>query len=215
MERSATNHVFIDFENVQAVDLASPIDKPLSLVLLVGEKQKTLKIDLVEHLLRRAAHVQLVRLGASGKNALDFALAYHLGRAVAADPTGFFHVISRDKGFDPLIAHLKQQHTRVFRHDTFSALHTLSAKPTPPAPTPALIAAPPIAAIKDRVSEFIDNLKRNAANRPKRKTTLLAHLNSHFGGALNASELDSKFELVRKITGLEIDAKGAVTYPVF
>ncbi|ATC63077.1 hypothetical protein CMV30_03400 [Nibricoccus aquaticus] len=65
------------------------------------------------------------------------------------------------------------------------------------------------------MAEFIDNLKRNASNRPKRKATLLSHLKSHLGGTLSESELASKFELLRTRTGLVIDAKGAVTYPVF
>jgi hypothetical protein len=212
MERSSINYVFIDFENVQEVDLAVPGDKPLSITLLVGEKQKTLKTDLVEQLLKRAAQVQMVRLGASGKNALDFALAYHLGRAVATDPTGFFHIVSKDKGFEPLIAHLKQQHIRVYRHDAFSAISSLTAtKPTVVSP----VSAPALSVVKDRVAEFIDNLKHHATNRPKRKTTLLAHLKSHFGGLLNDAELAGRFEEVRKRTGLTIDAKGAVTYPTF
>lgn len=210
MERSAINHVLIDFENVQDVDLLASIDKPLSLILLVGARQKSLKTELVEQLLRRAAHVQLIQLAASGKNALDFALAYHLGRATAADPTGFFHIVSKDQGFDPLVAQLKQQHLRVSRHDSFAALHALLTK-TPPPAAPAAAPLAPVA--KDRVAEFIDNLKRNAANRPKRKATLLSHLNSHFGGTLTPPELEAKFTQVQGRLGLVIGDKGAVTYP--
>jgi PIN domain len=44
---------------------------------------------------------------ALGFNALDFYIAYYLGVLAAANPTGVVHVISKDKGFDPLLQHLK------------------------------------------------------------------------------------------------------------
>ena len=42
-----------------------------------------------------------VRLEASGSNALDFHIAYYLGNLVISDPTAYFHIISKDTGFDP------------------------------------------------------------------------------------------------------------------
>src|SRR6185436_12859689 len=96
------NHVFVDFENVHHVDFSLIGAKAVSFTLLLGAKHTRLDVALVEKLLEHAASVQLVRLTTSGRNALDFALSYYLGRAVLADPTAYFHVVSRDKGFDPL-----------------------------------------------------------------------------------------------------------------
>ena len=39
----------------------------------------------------------------------DFHIAYYIGRLAAETPDAFFHVISKDTGFDPLIKHLKTQ----------------------------------------------------------------------------------------------------------
>jgi len=78
--------------------------------------------------------VQLVRLTATGKNALDFTLAYYVGRAVAADPTGFFHIVSKDTGYDPLIEHLRSKHIRAAA-TTVSPPH-LRRSGKPPTPTP-------------------------------------------------------------------------------
>ena len=47
---------------------------------------------------------------------MDFALAYHLGRTVLADPTGHFHIVSKDAGFDPLIEHLRERNVQIERH---------------------------------------------------------------------------------------------------
>jgi len=110
------NHVFVDFENVHQVDLTLIGAKSVSFTLMVGPKQTKLDSDLVEKLTAHSASVQLVKLKSSGKNALDFALAYYLGRAALADPTGYFHIVSKDGGFDPLIEHLRSRHIHVYRH---------------------------------------------------------------------------------------------------
>lgn len=110
------NHVFVDFENVHQVDLSLIGAKSVSFTLMVGPKQTKLDSDLVEKLMAHSASVHLVKLKSSGKNALDFALAYYLGRAALADPTAYFHIVSKDGGFDPLVEHLRSRHIHVYRH---------------------------------------------------------------------------------------------------
>ena len=74
--------------------------------------------------------VELIRVDKDGKNAVDFALAYYLGRKTVADPMTFFHVVSKDKGFDALIEHLKDRQIKIRRHDDFgSLLDALQSKP--------------------------------------------------------------------------------------
>ncbi len=112
------NHVLVDFENVHEVDLTLIGARSVSFTLMVGAKQTKLDSDLVEQLMTHASSVQLVKLKSNGRNALDFALAYYLGRAVLVDPTAYFHIISKDGGFEPLIEHLRARHIRVQRHDS-------------------------------------------------------------------------------------------------
>jgi hypothetical protein len=116
------NHVFIDFENVHQVDLTLIGAKSVSFTLMVGPKQTKLDSDLVEKLMAHSSSVHLVKLKSSGKNALDFALAYYLGRAALADPTAYFHIVSKDGGYDPLIEHLRDRHINVQRHKSCDEL---------------------------------------------------------------------------------------------
>jgi len=116
------HHVFVDFENVHQVDLKLIGAKSVSFTLMVGPKQTKLDSDLVEKLMAHSASVQLVKLKSSGQNALDFALAYYLGRAALADPTGYFHIVSKDGGYDPLIEHLRDRHINVQRHKSCADL---------------------------------------------------------------------------------------------
>src|SRR5690606_2175966 len=36
-------------------------------------------------------------------------IAFYIGQLAQKDPRGFFHIISRDTGFDPLVTHLKSK----------------------------------------------------------------------------------------------------------
>ena len=116
------NHVFVDYENVHEIDLAVIGRKCVTFTLLLGAKQSKLDVSLVEKMIGNAASVHLLRLSSSGKNALDFALAFYLGKAATIDPTGCFHIVSKDTGFDPLIEHLRSRHINVRRYDDFSTL---------------------------------------------------------------------------------------------
>src|SRR6266478_2644559 len=136
------NHVFVDFENVHEIDLDVIGSKAVSFTLLVGPRQTKLDVSLVEKMFEHAVSVQLVRLTAAGRNALDFTLAYYVGRSVAADPTGYFHIVSKDTGYDPLIEHLQSRHISARRHDSFATLTfaapAKSATPGSPPKAPKL-----------------------------------------------------------------------------
>jgi hypothetical protein len=104
------NHVFVDFENVYQVDLSLIGAKAVSFTLVIGANQTKLNTDLVERLVEHASCVKLVRMKSSAKDAVDFALAFYLGQAALAEPGCYFHIISKDSGYDPLIDHLRERH---------------------------------------------------------------------------------------------------------
>lgn len=190
------NHVFVDFENMHHVDLSVLGAKAVSFTLLLGAKQTKLDVALVEKLMAHAASVQLIRLTSSGKNALDFALAYYLGRSVLADPTAYFHVVAKDGGYDPLIEHLRSRGFRARRHESFDTL-TFSGPPkaaatvasAPPVPAPkakAKAVAKPKAAVAgpvDHMARAVERLRKNVKSRPNTKTKLLRDLKAKMGNA--------------------------------
>jgi hypothetical protein len=214
------NHVFVDFENVHEIDLAIIASKAVHFTLLLGSRQTKLDVSLVEKLLEHAASVQLVRLTFAGKNALDFTLAYYVGRAVAAGPTGYFHIVSKDTGFDPLVEHLRSKHIRARRHDDFTTL-TFSGPAKPPPPTPSPVppkvkapskptAQPPV--LDELATHVLDHLRKHPSNRPKRKTTLVRHLLTLLGNKITEADVLALIESLRQAGYLAIDEKDAVTY---
>lgn len=206
-KRPPVNYVFVDFENVPDVDLSFIGEKTVHLTLLLGPRQTRLEVDLVEKLMAHAASVQLVRLESGKKNALDFTLAYYLGRAVLADPNAYFHIISKDTGFDPLVEHLAKRHLDVQRHvDGTALISRLSAKGT------AERAQADDAFPKDLLTRAVDHLRTHPKNQPKTKTKLASHLKSLLGKAAASKEIDQLIERLVKDGHVKIDGKGAVTY---
>ncbi len=70
-------------------------------------------VDVRTHILRAltasTTNLNLQLRTGHRRNALDFHVAYYIGRLATADPTAYFHIVSNDIGFDPLIQHLKSK----------------------------------------------------------------------------------------------------------
>ena len=147
-----TNYIFIDFENVQETDLERIANKPVQVTLILGERHKSLPIKLVKLIQKYPEQVRLVETLLNGKNALDFVLAYEIGVASQKDPDGYFHILSRDKGFDALIKHVKGKEIRAARHTGISEILVL------------MNAA-------ERI-KFLESFFTTTKNRPKKRKTL-------------------------------------------
>jgi hypothetical protein len=208
------NHVFVDFENVHELDTSIIGAKAVTFTLLLGAKQTKLEIGLVEKLMEHSAAVQLIRLTSSGKNALDFALAYYLGRAASTNPMGYFHIVSKDTGFDPLVEHLRSRHINARRHDSFATLTFSAAAKTAPAKAAPAPLKPIPAEQEDAVIRALGHLRNNVTARPKKKKTLLSHLKTMLGHNVNDAEAAKLLETLRKAGHISIGENDAVTYQV-
>jgi hypothetical protein len=175
---------------------------------------------LVEKLFEHATSVQLVRLASTGRNALDFILTYYVGRAVAFDPTGCFHIVSRDKGFDPLIEHLLSKRINARRHESFATL-TFSgpAKPAAPpvraaAPKPKSPAKPkaPRPVLDERATRLLEHLRKPSATHPKTQKKLVSYVVAYFGHKITEAEALNLVESLQRAGHIAIGEKGAVTY---
>jgi len=110
-----TNYVLIDFENVQPESLQLLTAEQFKVVLFVGASQTWIPFELAASLQPFGSRAQYVKISGNGRNALDFHIAYYIGRLATTEPTAQFHVISKDAGYDPLIDHLRSQHIQARR----------------------------------------------------------------------------------------------------
>lgn len=201
------NHVFVDFENVHQIDASVIGSKLVKFTILIGAKQTKLDAGLVEKLMEHAASVQLIRLASCGKNALDFTLAYYVGRIVSSYPAAYIHIVSKDTGYDPLVEHLRSRHIHAHRHDSFA---TLTFCGTSKAAAGATKADPPPK--EDPLKRVLEHLLKNSTNRPKKKKTLLSHLKSHLGKDATAADATKMLEMLRQAGRVSIGEKDAVSY---
>lgn len=213
-----TNHVFVDVENVKVIDPAVIGSKNLRLHLFFGPHQKKLDVEVVEKLLEHSQTVQMVRSPKSGKNALDFVLAYHLGQAVQEDPKGYFHIVSKDTGFDALVELLKSRHVKARRHEDWAALHFQSlAKPPVAADVGPHVSSSPApkatrAALFQNAAKLLENLRKSEKNRPKKQKTLITHARNFGGKDKPESDASKVVAELQKAGLLAIDDKGTVRY---
>jgi hypothetical protein len=217
-----SHFVFVDFENVQKVDLGAVAGKPVHITLLLGKNQTWLELPLVHQIRRLPAQIELIEVGASGRNALDLTLACYLGQAVQSSPGAEFSIVSKDKDFEAMIGHLQGKGIKVTRHDSFATLSFLPKprKPAParPAVTPkATVPAKPPALPKTtsadaRLEKLVTRLKTNLNQRPKKRDRLLAYINTAFGGKLTDAEQKLKLDGLVGRSVLTIEDKDKVRY---
>jgi hypothetical protein len=97
--------VLVDYENVHKVDI-SILGGGYRAIVFIGANQNLPKAASKPASAHRFKRVDFQKVSGAGKNALDFHIAYELGRAFQAEPAACCVVLSKDKGFDPLISHL-------------------------------------------------------------------------------------------------------------
>jgi hypothetical protein len=214
---TVTHFVFVDFENVPEVDLGAIGGQPVQVTLLIGNKQKKIDLELVEQIQRFAAQVKLVKVGASGHNALDLTLACYLGRAIERAPGANFAIVSKDKDFAPMIAHLLDHDVEVARYDSFAALpflhHRKPAAPPAKSSVAAKAVSPGKKAYEDRGARVMARLKNpHSRNRPADEAALRAHIKSALGKESSDAKVDDIVRQLREAGVLTVDAKSKVTY---
>jgi hypothetical protein len=97
--------LFVDLENVQKVDLARvPINARV--VVFYGITQKKLPEELVVQAQPLGARLKWLKISGQGPNALDFHIAFYLGKELTNSPKSACLILSKDTGFDPLVRHL-------------------------------------------------------------------------------------------------------------
>ena len=99
--------LLVDYENVHKIDL-SVLDQSYRVIIFVGANQNPPKAAMRPATAHRFSRVDFLKIEGTGKNALDFHIAFELGRTIERAPQTECFVLSRDTGFDPLLTHLNK-----------------------------------------------------------------------------------------------------------
>ncbi|NEX23840.1 hypothetical protein G3480_26915 [Thiorhodococcus mannitoliphagus] len=126
-------HFLIDYESLQPPDLAGLQGEDVRVLIFVGAQQNRIPFDFANAMQQLGERARYVKISGAGRNALDFHLAFYLGEVVQKDPGGVFRIVSKDGGFDPLIAHLQADEIDVKRLEILGE-RPRSAEGDPPLP---------------------------------------------------------------------------------
>jgi len=186
------SHIFVDFENIQptAQEVAAANSSDIRLWILHGAHQRDFSSDLVRAWQPMGVHAFFVQSSKTGPNAVDMLLAFCLGEAYqvdrAAKQDARYIVVSKDKDFDALTLHMKQIGMAFHRVPALSKALALVRGETHEARVPAIkpttSAVPATRGKPSDVERVIEDLRMNARNRPKRRSTLEHKLLSFLGG---------------------------------
>lgn len=177
-----TNYVLIDFENVQPKNIEILKGHDFKVILFVGEKQTKIPFELVKAMQSLGDSADYIKINGNGPNALDFHIAFYIGLIATKDNDAFFHIISKDTGFDPLIRHLKSRKISAQREKTIAEIPLLKISNSK--------------SKTERVDAIVEFLKARGNAKPRTVKTLSNSINSLFSRTLEENEL---LELIKEL----------------
>jgi len=163
----------------------------------VGEKQSKLSFELVDAMQSLGNNGKYIKINGNGPNALDFHIAYYIGNISAINSNCFFHIISKDTGFDPLINHLKSNNILAQREIEITEIPSLKL-------THAI-------SVNERADSIIHHLISRGNAKPRTAKSLINTIISLFSKTLNEKELN---EVLNELLKRKVIAKSGekVTY---
>jgi hypothetical protein len=169
--------LYVDFENVPNVDIQEATNTKI--LLFIGQSQKRLSTNIVRSIQPLGKNVEWVQITGSGKNALDFHIAYYLAMNKTQTNTEHF-IISKDAGFDPLIAHVNGLGQKVKRVVAFAdVFHKIGL-------------GKDLEGKYRKVKEIL--LKQKKARRPKSRKTLTSFIETTFQKNISSGETNKLIE---------------------
>lgn len=187
-----TNYILIDYENVQPEDLSALKQDHFRVIVFVGAHQNKVAFETATALQQIGANAEYVKVSGSGPNALDFHIAFYIGQLAVKDPEAFFHIVSKDSGFDPLITHLKARKLRVLRVKKIGDIIILKADGDKSSK------AVGVKPLQDRIKVIINDLRKRGASKPRTVATLTSTISALFLKQLSPDEISVLLRVLKE-----------------
>jgi hypothetical protein len=170
-----SNFVLIDYENVQPEAMSALVEEHFNVIVFVGANQAKVSFEVASALQQLGDRAQYIKISGNGSNALDFHIAFYIGELASRHPNAFFHIVSKDTGFDPLIQHLKTRKILAGRSKSVVDIPIVKA---------ASSKSP-----SERIEIVVADLKRRGAAKPRTVKTLSSTIQAIFQKQLSDDEV--------------------------
>lgn len=190
--------IMVDWENVQPELLPALNIENTRVLLFIGPNQNKLPFPVVQAVQLLGARAQYVQVSKQGNDALDMHIAFYMGRLAVEEGDVYFHVIAKDRDYDPLIAHLKSLGIGAAKWPDLASIPILKS---------AAAATP-----RERLEVARDWLRRRKGNRPRTLKTLTNSLKSvAFLGRLTDEDIGSVLKELERSQVIAVQGQ-KVTY---
>lgn len=191
------NYLLIDYENVQPNGLGLLAGFDFRVLVFIGANQSKIPVELAKTLQSLGEKAEYVQIAGNGSNALDFHIAFTVGELSKVMPDAYFHIISKDTGFDPLIRYAKQKNIKISRSKEISDIPLLKISNAK--------------SLSEKTDAIVTNLVSRGNARPRKVKTLKNSINALFLKALGDQELDGLVQELLRAGHISIEQEN-VTY---
>ena len=188
-------YIFIDYENVCEADLSRIVGKSAKVFMILGTRHKKLPTSLFLFAQSHPAQVRIIQTPVDGRNALDMLLALELGQLLAADPDGYFHIVSKDTDFESIVRHLTNEKKLIARYASLAHV-------------------PALRTLEERLAHLKAELEDSARPRPATRKTLENKIKSVFENKADPAFIQKTIEDFVKTGILDFTETGKVQYKV-
>lgn len=182
-ETLKNNYILVDLENVQPTNLDTLSGRNFKVIVFVGANQAKLSFELAVAMQALGSNATYIKIDGNGPNALDFHIAFYMGKIAEKDSNAYFHIISKDTGFDPLIKHLRDSKILAQRVTDITEIASLQSvsQQSPEA----------------RISAVMARLKAMGDKKPRKVQGLENTIRSLFSKQINESDLTSLIKIMK------------------
>jgi mevalonate kinase len=106
--------IFIDLENISKIDDLY-LSSHTKIYIMVGKGQEKLSLDLLMEKYNKVEAIELIKVNGSGYNALDFFIAFYLGKYYTDFKDAKIIIYTKDGGYEPLKSHLLEKDINIIR----------------------------------------------------------------------------------------------------
>jgi transcriptional regulator CtsR len=167
--------LLIDYENIQQIDLSVIEDMDIQVKIFIGKSQNKIPFSLVAEAQRFGTNFDWIKIDGNGNNALDFHIAYYLGFLTRVDQKSEYIILSKDKGFDPVVRYVTKKKISCKRINSIVEILESQKKPS---------------INQAHMDKVLENLRKiDKAKRPRKRATLHKHVVSLVKGTMSEKEI--------------------------
>jgi len=203
--------IFIDFENIQKID-TSKIDLKTKVIVIVGLNQDKKAFEFTKELFLNITSIELIKVNGKGENALDFFIAFYLGKYFESIKESEIIIYSNDAGYDPLIKHLDEYGISIKRN----GLNKEKTKKASGSNSKGL-------KVKNEkqnneiniIIEYLQKqTKSQKGKRPIKRVTLENYLHTHFSRKISEEKIKLAIDFMINNNYIDIDKNNKIIYKI-